>query len=117
MNAFPNALQNLASPAASNTSGSGLSGTLGNLLGGVNPFAPGSNTATTGISGFLNMIDGSTGSSFGTLLSSGLGNGFISGGYISPAFISPAITSALADINSLKYGPVAAFAGLDAADL
>ena len=97
VSAFPNALQNLASPGQS---GSGLSG----LLGGGNIFAPGTNTATTGLAGFINAIDGSTGSSAGTLLSSGLSNGVISGGYFSPAFISPAITSAIADINSLKYG-------------
>jgi PPE-repeat protein len=97
LSAFPNALQNLATPGAS---GSGLSG----LLGGSDIFAPGSNAATTGLAGFLNAIDGSTGSSGGTLLSSGLANGVISGGYTSPAFISPAITSAIADINSLKYG-------------
>lgn len=100
VSAFPNALQNLASPAASGTSGSGLSG----LLGGSEIFAPGTNTATTGFAGFLNAIDGASGSSAGTFLSSGLSNGFISAGYVSPAFVSPAVTSGIADINSLKYG-------------
>ncbi len=104
VSAFPNALQNLASPAASGTSGSPLSGILGNLLGGADPFAPGSNASTSGISGFFNTIDGTTGSSFGSLLSSGLGNGISSGGYFNPALLSPAATSAIADINSLKYG-------------
>jgi PPE-repeat protein len=100
VSAFPNALQNLASPAASGTSGSGLSG----LLGGSGIFAPGSNTATSGLSGLLNTLDGQTNSAAGTLLSSGLGNGITSGGYLNPALLSPAATSAIADINSLKYG-------------
>jgi PPE-repeat protein len=104
MNAFPNALQNLASPAASNTSGSSLTGTLNNLFGAANPFAPNTNTTTSGLSGLLNVLDGQTNSAAGTFLSSGLGNGITSGGYLNPALISPAATSAIADINSLKYG-------------
>jgi PPE-repeat protein len=97
LSAFPNALQNLATPGAS---GSGLSG----LLGGSDIFAPNSNTATAGLSGLLNVLDGQTNSAAGTFLSSGLGNGITSGGYLNPALLSPAATSALADINSLKYG-------------
>jgi PPE-repeat protein len=100
MSAFQNALQNLASPVASGTSGSPFA----NLLGGTGIFAPNSNAATTGLSGLLNVLDGQTDSAAGTFLSSGLGNGITSGGYFSPALISPATTSALADINSLKYG-------------
>jgi len=69
----------------------------------VNPFAPGTNTATTGLAGLLNLVSGSTDSSAGSFLSSGFTNGFVSAGYVSPAFISPAVTSALADINSLKF--------------
>jgi PPE-repeat protein len=86
---MPTALQGLASPAASSSSG------LGSIT------SPGSNTATTGLAGFLNMIDGSTGSSLGTFLNSTLLNGFTSAGYLSPALISPAVTSALADIGFL----------------
>ncbi len=104
VSSVPNALQNMATPAASSTPGNGLGQILGNLLGADNPFLPGSNTATTGISGFLNTIDGSTGSSAGSFLSSGFSNGLISAGYVSPAFISPAVTSGIADINSLKFG-------------
>jgi PPE-repeat protein len=104
VSAFPNALQNLASPTASSNSGSSLSGILNNLFGGANPFAPNTNTATSGLSGLLNVLDGQTDSAAGTFLSSGLGNGITSGGYFSPALISPATTSALADINSLRYG-------------
>jgi PPE-repeat protein len=89
VSSVPNALHGLASPMSA---------------AGVNPFAPGSNTATTGIAGLLNGLDGSSGSSVGTFLSSGLSNGLVSGGYVSPAFVSPAVTSALADINSLKFG-------------
>jgi PPE-repeat protein len=89
VSSVPNALHGLSSPMSA---------------AGVNPFAPGSNTATTGIAGLLNGLDGSSGSSVGTLLSSGLSNGLVSGGYVSPAFVSPAVTSALADINSLKFG-------------
>ncbi|MDT5352074.1 MAG: hypothetical protein QOJ56_606 [Mycobacterium sp.] len=89
VSSVPNALHGLSSPMSA---------------AGVNPFAPGSNTATTGIAGLLNGLDGSSGSSVGTFLSSGLSNGLVSGGYVSPAFVSPAVTSALADINSLKFG-------------
>jgi PPE-repeat protein len=89
VSSIPNALHGLASPMSA---------------AGVNPFAPGSNAATTGIAGLLNGLDGSSGSSVGTFLSSGLSNGLVSGGYVSPAFVSPAVTSALADINSLKFG-------------
>jgi PPE-repeat protein len=101
MSSFQNTLQNLASPVASSTSGSPFSNLFGGL-GGI--FAPNSNTAMTGLSGLLNTLDGQTNSAAGTFLSSGLGNGITSGGYFSPALISPATTSALADINSLKYG-------------
>ncbi|MGC2653773.1 MAG: PPE family protein [Mycobacterium sp.] len=100
VSAFPNALQNLASPAASGTSGSGLSG----LLGGSGIFGPGTNNAATGFAGFLNAIDGANNSAGGTFLNSSLTNGFVSGGYLNPALVSPAATSAIADINSLKYG-------------
>jgi PPE-repeat protein len=112
VSAFPTALQNLASPAASGTSGSGLSG----LLGGSDIFGPGTNTATTGLAGFLNAIDGSTGSSAGTLLSSGLANGVISGGYLSPAFISPAVTSGIADLYVVGRGGGGMIGGLPVGD-
>jgi PPE-repeat protein len=85
MSTVPNSLQQLAAPVSS----------------GSNPFAPGSNTATTGISGFLNLLDGQTGSAFGSLLSSGLSNGFLSGNWVNPASISPAVTSAFGDIGFL----------------
>jgi PPE-repeat protein len=83
---LPNALQGFASPLSA---------------AGTNPFAPGSNTATTGIAGLLNMLDGSTGSSVGTFLASGLSNGVLSGNWFNPASVSPAVTSAFADIGFL----------------
>jgi PPE-repeat protein len=84
VSSLPNALQSMAAPTS-----------------GVNPFAPGTNTATTGIAGLLNMLDGETKSSFGSFISSGLSNGFLSGNWVNPASVSPAVTSAFADIGFL----------------
>jgi PPE-repeat protein len=97
VSSLPNALQGMASPAA-----------------GVNPFAPGSNTATTGIAGFLNMLSGQTGSAFGSFVSSGLSNGFLSGNWVNPASVSPAVTSAFADIGFLAVAGQS-FGGLNPA--
>ncbi len=83
---LPNALQGMASPMSA---------------AGTNPFAPGSNTATTGIAGFLNMLDGQTGSAFGSFLVSGLSNGVLSGNWFNPASLSPAVTTAFGDIGFL----------------
>lgn len=86
ISSVPNTLQGLASPMSAS---------------GVSPFAPGSNTATTGIAGFLNMLDGQTGSSIGSFLASGLSNGVLSGNWLNPASISPAVTTAFGDIGFL----------------
>jgi PPE-repeat protein len=83
---LPNTLNQLASPLSA---------------GSVNPFAPGSNTATTGIAGLLNLLDGQTGSAVGSYLTSGLSNGILSGNWLNPASISPAVTSAFGDIGFL----------------
>lgn len=83
---MPNALQGLSSPLSAAS---------------TNPFAPGSNTATTGISGFLNMLSGQTGSAFGSFITSGFSNGVLSGNWFNPASVSPAVTSAFADIGFL----------------
>jgi PPE-repeat protein len=92
----PNALNGLASPMSSAPAASG----------GANPFAPGSNMTTTGISGLLNLLDGQTGSAMGTFLNSTFLNGFTSSAFWSPAVISPAVTSALGDIGFLAVvGP------------
>jgi PPE-repeat protein len=82
----PNALQGLSSPLSA---------------AGTNPFAPGSNTATTGIAGLLNLLSGQSGSAFGGFINSAMGNGFLSGNWVNPASISPAVTSAFADIGFL----------------
>jgi PPE-repeat protein len=84
----PSTLNQLASPLSSASTG-------------VSPFAPGSNTATTGIAGFLNGLDGESGSAFGSFLASGLSNGILSGNWFNPASISPAVTSAFGDIGFL----------------
>jgi PPE-repeat protein len=82
----PSTLQQLASPLSAAS---------------VNPFAPGSNTATTGIAGFLNLLSGQSQSAFGSFLTSGFSNGILSGNWLNPASISPAVTSAFADIGFL----------------
>jgi PPE-repeat protein len=84
VSSLPNALQSMAAPTS-----------------GVNPFAPGSNTATTGIAGLLNTFSGTTQSAVGSFVSSGVSNGFLSGNWFNPASISPAVTSAFADIGFL----------------
>lgn len=84
----PNSLQGLASPLSSASVG-------------TSPFAPGSNTAATGIAGFLNGLDGANGSAFGSFIASGFSNGILSGNWLNPASISPAVTSAFGDIGFL----------------
>jgi len=99
LSAMPNALQQLSSPVSA---------------AGVNPFAPGSNTATTGIAGLLNALDGETGSAFGSFIASGFSNGVLSGNWFNPASISPAVTSAFGDIGFLAVAGQAG-AGLNPA--
>jgi PPE-repeat protein len=82
----PSTLQQLASPLSAAS---------------VNPFAPGSNTATTGIAGFLNLLSGQTQSAFGSFITSGFSNGILSGNWLNPASISPAVTTAFGDIGFL----------------
>jgi PPE-repeat protein len=82
----PSTLQQLASPLSAAS---------------VNPFAPGSNTATTGIAGFLNLLSGQSQSAFGSFLTSGFSNGILSGNWLNPASISPAVTTAFGDIGFL----------------
>ncbi len=95
----PSALQGMASPMSA---------------AGTNPFAPGSNTATTGIAGFLNMLSGQTGSAFGSFITSGFSNGILSGNWFNPASISPAVTTAFGDIGFLAVAGQAG-AGLNPA--
>jgi PPE-repeat protein len=82
----PSTLQQLASPLSAAS---------------VNPFAPGSNTATTGIAGFLNLLSGQSQSAFGSFITSGFSNGILSGNWLNPASISPAVTTAFGDIGFL----------------
>jgi PPE-repeat protein len=88
VSALPNTLQGLSSP-------------LSSASGGVSPFAPGSNTATTGIAGFLNGLDGANGSAFGSFLTSGFSNGFLSGNWFNPASLMGTTTAAFGDIGFL----------------
>ncbi|MDT7738275.1 MAG: hypothetical protein QOK09_1644 [Mycobacterium sp.] len=67
-----------------------------------------STAATTPFTDFLNFLDGADGNPIGTFLNSTLVNGFVSGAYVSPQILTPAVTSALADINSLGPGEIAA---------
>jgi PPE-repeat protein len=99
ISALPNSLQQLTSPVSA---------------AGVNPFAPGTNTATTGIAGLLNMLDGQTGSAFGEFATSGLWNGILSGNWFNPASVTPAVTSAFGDIGFLAVAGQAG-AGLNPA--
>jgi PPE-repeat protein len=100
--------------ATGTSAGKGVQCTLSQVMSTVptalqrlaSPFAPGSNTATTGISGLLNLLDGQTGSAFGSFLNSTFLNGFTSSAFWSPAVVSPAVTSALADVGFLAViGP------------
>jgi PPE-repeat protein len=100
VSSLPNALQGMAAPTA-----------------GVNPFAPWSNTATTGIAGLLNLLDGQTGSAFGSFLNSTWLNGFTSGNWINPGTVSPAVTSAFADIGFLAVAGQSGIGGLNPAML
>jgi PPE-repeat protein len=79
----------------------GLSSPLSSASVGVSPFAPGSNTATTGIAGFLNGLDGLNGSAFGSFISSGLSNGFLSGNWVNPSTLVGTTTGAFGDIGFL----------------
>jgi PPE-repeat protein len=86
----------------------GLSSPLSSASIGVSPFAPGSNTATTGIAGFLNGLDGLNGSAFGSFITSGLSNGFLSGNWVNPASLVGSTTGAFGDIGFLAVAGQAA---------
>ncbi len=74
---MPNALQSLASPAAS---GPGLS----SIFDEWNIFAPGSGSPNSGLSGLLNLISGSNNSAYGQLLNADIGNIIFSSGFYMP---------------------------------
>jgi PPE-repeat protein len=71
ISAVPSTLQGLANPAASTS-----------LLGSV--FSPSSGSATSGLSGLLNVISGSNGSAFGQLLNANIWNTIFSSGFYMP---------------------------------
>jgi PPE-repeat protein len=98
---MPNALQGLSSPLSA---------------AGTNPFAPGSNTATTGIAGLLNLLSGQSGSAVGGFINSAMGNGFLSGNWVNPASVMPAVTSSFGDIGFLAVA-AQGFGGLNPAML
>jgi PPE-repeat protein len=95
----------------------GLSSPLSSASLGVNPFAPGSNTATTGIAGLLNLLSGQTGSAFGSFITSGFANGVLSGNWFNPASLMPAVTSSFGDIGFLAVAGQAggSFGGMNPA--
>ena len=80
---LPNALQGLASPSSSSSQTTGPGGIL-DLLGGLNPFAPGSANDTTGLDGLLNLF-GTDNTAFGALANSTLGNTIFSSGFYMPS--------------------------------
>jgi len=77
ISAMPNALQGLASPAAS---GTGLS----SILDGFNIFSSSSGSSTGGLSGLLNVISGANGSAFGEFLNGNIWNTIFSSGFYMP---------------------------------
>jgi PPE-repeat protein len=77
--AVPNALQSLASPTSASSSTTGL----GSVLGGWNPFAPGSASATTGLDGVLNALFG-TNTAFGQTINANIWNTIFSSGFYMP---------------------------------
>ena len=82
----PSTLQQLASPLSAAP---------------VNPFAPGSNTATTGIAGFLNLLSGQSGSAVGSFLNATGFNGILSGNWLNPSTVVGTTTGAFGDIGFL----------------
>ncbi|MGO9926971.1 MAG: PPE family protein [Mycobacterium sp.] len=92
MSALPSALQGLTSPSSASST-SGLGGVLSGLLSDFDPFARGSQNATTGLSGILNLLSGSDKSAVGALLNSTLGNSIFASGFYAPSMHVGAFTS------------------------
>ena len=74
---MPNALQGLASPTSS---GSGLD----SILDGLDVFAPGSGSSSTGLPGLLNLMSGASGSAFGEFLNDTALNSIFASGFYMP---------------------------------
>ncbi len=92
MSALPSALQGLTSPSSA-WSTSGLGGVLNGLLSNFDPFALGSQNATTGLNGVLNLLSGSDKSAVGALLNSTFGNTIFASGFYAPSNHIGAFTS------------------------
>jgi PPE-repeat protein len=112
---------NAVSQAANSSAGSNVASALSNLgLGGIT--APGSNTATTGLAGLLNDLDGSNNALLGSVLSdassSGISNAFTTNGILNPnTFVDGAVASASMNAPADSTGAAADAAGGAAADL
>jgi PPE-repeat protein len=102
--------------ATSTSTGSAAQSQLSQLISTVpsslnqltSPVSSATTAATSPFTDFLNFLDGADGNPIGTFLNSTLVNGVVSGAYVSPQILTPAVTSALADINSLAPGEIAA---------
>ena len=81
MAALPTALQGLSSPASLQTTGLG---SIVDGLGGLDPFAAGSASDTTGLNGLLNMIGGNN-TAVGQLLNANIWNTIFSSGFYMPS--------------------------------
>jgi PPE-repeat protein len=77
---MPNTLQGLSSPSSSQTTG--LGSILGDL-GGWNPFAPGSASATSGLDGVLDALFG-TNTAFGQFINAPIWNTIFASGFYMP---------------------------------
>ena len=87
ISSMPNALQGLASPSSSTSPMTDL----GSILGGFNPFAPGSASDTTGLNGLLNTFFG-TNTAFGQMINSQFLNTIFASGFYMPArFLGTAV--------------------------
>jgi len=89
VSATPNALQSMASPSSSTSTG--LSGLLNDDLGGWNPFASGSASDTTGLNGVLNALFGEN-TAFGQFINANIWNTIFSSGFYMPGnFLGTAV--------------------------
>jgi PPE-repeat protein len=87
----PSALRGLANPAASTS-----------LLTSV--FAPSSGSATSGLSGLLNVISGSNGSAFGQLLNANIWNTIFSSGFYMPGNFLGTLSDFMSQADVMSQG-------------
>jgi PPE-repeat protein len=95
-NAAGLAAQTATVTQATNTAAANASTTLPGLADGWDIFAPGSNTATTGLAGLLNDLDGSNGSLLGAFLNNAtvanFSNAFTTSGLMNPTTMIDSVT-------------------------